>query len=62
MTKLGVTESYKLKKQVVSSASEASEMVLRVYVNLLSHFSSSAFESFRDNVLRAAPRKREGRH
>jgi T-complex protein 1 subunit beta len=30
MTKLGVTESYKLKRQVVLSASEASEMVLRV--------------------------------
>ena len=30
MKKLGVTESYKLKRQVVLSASEASEMVLRV--------------------------------
>lgn len=44
MAELGVTESYKLKRQVVVSASEASEMVLRV-----------------DNVLRSAPRKREGR-
>lgn len=43
MKELGVTESYKLKRQVVVSASEASEMILRV-----------------DNILRAAPRRREG--
>ncbi|KAI0829222.1 chaperonin Cpn60/TCP-1 family [Trametes gibbosa] len=30
MTQLGVTESYKLKRQVVLSASEAAEMILRV--------------------------------
>ena len=30
MRELGVTESYKLKRQVVSSASEAAEMILRV--------------------------------
>ena len=29
MAKLGVTESYKLKKQVVISASETAEMILR---------------------------------
>lgn len=29
MKELGVTESYKLKRQVVISASEASEMILR---------------------------------
>ncbi len=29
MKKLGVTESYKLKRQVVSSASEAAEMIIR---------------------------------
>ena len=29
MRKLGVTESYKLKRQVVSSASEAAEMIIR---------------------------------
>ena len=29
MAQLGVTESYKLKKQVVISASEAAEMILR---------------------------------
>ncbi|KAF8824427.1 hypothetical protein HHX47_DHR8000468 [Lentinula edodes] len=42
MTQLGVTESYKLKRQVVLSASEAAEMIIRV-----------------DDILRAAPRKRE---
>ena len=30
MQELGVTESYKLKRQVVLSASEAAEMILRV--------------------------------
>lgn len=30
MRELGITESYKLKKQVVVSASEAAEMILRV--------------------------------
>lgn len=29
MRKLGITESYKLKRQVVLSASEAAEMILR---------------------------------
>ncbi|KAF6754138.1 chaperonin Cpn60/TCP-1 family [Ephemerocybe angulata] len=43
MRELGVTESFKLKSQVVSSATEASEMIIRV-----------------DNILRAAPRRREG--
>jgi T-complex protein 1 subunit beta len=43
MRELGITESFKLKKQVVVSASEAAEMILRV-----------------DNILRAAPRRREG--
>ncbi|KAF5364032.1 hypothetical protein D9756_001008 [Leucocoprinus leucothites] len=42
MKTLGVTESYKLKKQVVLSASEAAEMIIRV-----------------DDILRAAPRRRE---
>ncbi|WFD29171.1 T-complex protein 1 subunit beta [Malassezia sp. CBS 17886] len=42
MEKLGVTESYKLKHQVVVSASEAAEMIMRV-----------------DDILKAAPRKRE---
>ncbi len=30
MRKLGITESYKLKRQVVLSASEAAEMIIRV--------------------------------
>ena len=34
MVQLGVTESYKLKRQVVVSASEAAEMILR-YVNVI---------------------------
>lgn len=29
MRKLGITESYKLKRQVVVSASEAAEMIIR---------------------------------
>jgi len=40
--KLGIVESYKVKSQVVTSASEAAEMILRV-----------------DDIIRAAPRKRE---
>jgi len=43
MKEIGITESYKLKKQVVVSASEASEMIMRV-----------------DDILRSAPRQREG--
>lgn len=43
MREIGVTESYKLKRQVILSASEAAEMILRV-----------------DDILRAAPRRREG--
>lgn len=43
MKTLGVTESYKLKRKVVLSASEAAEMIIRV-----------------DDILRAAPRRREG--
>ena len=34
MVQLGVTESYKLKRQVVVSASEAAEMILR-FVNVI---------------------------
>lgn len=34
MKELGITESYKLKRQVVLSASEAAEMILR-YVFLI---------------------------
>lgn len=42
MKVLGVTESYKLKRQVLLSSSEAAELILRV-----------------DDIIRAAPRKRE---
>lgn len=42
MAEMGITESYKLKRQVVVSASEAAEMIMRV-----------------DDILKAAPRKRE---
>ena len=41
MRNLGITESFKLKRQVLLSAAEAAEMLLRV-----------------DNIIRAAPRKR----
>lgn len=34
MKKLGVTESYKLKRQVVLSASEAAEMILRYVLQI----------------------------
>lgn len=34
MRKLGITESYKLKRQVVISASEATEMILRYVICL----------------------------
>jgi len=37
MRQLGVTESYKLKRQVVVSASEAAEMIIRYAVHLLDH-------------------------
>ncbi|KAH8551718.1 T-complex protein 1 subunit beta [Umbelopsis sp. PMI_123] len=40
---LGITESFKLKKQVLLSASEAAEMILRV-----------------DDIIRCAPRQRQG--
>lgn len=43
MAELGITESFKLKYQVLISASEAAEMILRV-----------------DDIIRCAPRKREG--
>jgi T-complex protein 1 subunit beta len=37
MRQLGVTESYKLKRQVVLSASEAAEMIIRYGVHPLDH-------------------------
>ena len=42
MSSLGITESYSVKRQVLLSASEAAEMILRV-----------------DDIIKAAPRKRE---
>ncbi len=42
MAKLGITESFSVKRQVLVSASEAAEMILRV-----------------DDIIKAAPRKRE---
>jgi len=45
MEKLGITESLSVKRQVLVSASEAAEMILRV-----------------DDIIRAAPRKRQPDH
>ena len=42
MQELGITESLSVKRQVLVSASEAAEMILRV-----------------DDIIRAAPRKRQ---
>ena len=41
MRRLGVTESYKLKRQVVLSASEAAEMILRYVTSPRKFFSCS---------------------
>ena len=35
MRELGITESYKLKRQVVLSASEAAEMIIRLVLRLI---------------------------
>ena len=43
MKECGVTESYKLKRQVILSASEAAEMILRVDDSESSFFPSSQF-------------------
>lgn len=45
MSELGIAESYNVKRQIIMSASEAAEMIIRV-----------------DNIMRAAPRKRQPRH
>jgi len=60
MRQLGVTESYKLKRQVVLSASEAAEMIIRYAVHLLDHklFIDSDVNRV-DDILRATPRRRE---
>ena len=60
MRKLGITESFKLKRQIVISASEATEMILR-YASVRGRLlHPSADVSLRvDTILRATPRKRE---
>lgn len=58
MKTLGITESYKLKRQVVLSATEAAEMIIRYVITrgilLCAHFDHRV-----DDILRATPRKRE---
>ena len=60
MRDLGVTESYKLKRQVVLSASEAAEMIIR-YDSMHTCFLTGRLILVYsvDDILRAAPRKRE---
>jgi T-complex protein 1 subunit beta len=61
MKQLGVTESYKLKRQVVLSASEAAEMIIR-YVTVCWYVvkrKTNACHASVDDILRATPRKRE---
>lgn len=60
MWQLGVTESYKLKRQVVLSASEAAEMIIRYAMYLLDCelFIDSDVNRV-DDILRATPRRRE---
>lgn len=66
MHECGVTESYKLKRQVILSASEAAEMILRVDDSMSSRFSipyvRHVLTCRASAVLRAAPRRREGHH
>lgn len=62
MRELGVVESYKLKRAVVSSASEAAEVSM--VVDLLLHKRLANYVRLQlllrvDNIIRAAPRKRE---
>jgi T-complex protein 1 subunit beta len=45
MRLLGITESFKLKRQMLSSAVEGAEMIIRV-----------------DDIIKAAPRERDGKH
>ena len=59
MRELGVTESYKLKRQVVSSASEAAEMIIRSVISHFVTFLTLIVEHRVDDILRATPRKRE---
>lgn len=58
MKALGVTESYKLKQQVVISATEAAEMIIRFVIRSL-YILDDSFDHRVDDILRATPRKRE---
>lgn len=71
MRDLGVTESYKLKRQVILSASEAAEMILRVDDSKFPVFFPLFFNDLSvvlirvasvQTVLRSAPRRRDGGH
>ena len=61
MRELGVTESYKLKRQVVLSASEAAEMIIRYDSFIYTYFLTGRLilVTSVDDILRAAPRRRE---
>jgi T-complex protein 1 subunit beta len=60
MKELGVTESYKLKRQVVLSASEAAEMIIRCVLGFSILGPCVLMRGRRvDDILRATPRKRE---
>jgi T-complex protein 1 subunit beta len=59
MIELGVTESYKLKRQVVLSASEAAEMILRYDTNRILNSKLTDWMCRVDDILRATPRRRE---
>ena len=58
MRKLGITESYKLKRQVVLSASEAAEMILRYVMVVIWNAVVNLYRRV-DDILRATPRRRE---
>lgn len=59
MKALGVTESFKLKRQVVLSATEAAEMIIRLaFICSGLSFGAELLLSV-DDILRASPRRRE---
>jgi T-complex protein 1 subunit beta len=61
MRELGVIESYKLKKAVVSSASEAAEVSFHLHILHLCAETNDDLQLLLrvDNIIRSAPRKRE---
>jgi T-complex protein 1 subunit beta len=59
MRTLGITESYKLKRQVILSATEAAEMILRYVPFSLVYARELTRPARVDDILRATPRKRE---